>query len=270
LQLAHEAGLRSSEAMGHVRIGFGLCGAGAFTRGLDLTRKGLALAEELGHRQWMTMGHGALAMLYLQLMQPALAREHAEQSVSMAHQIGSLHWIRSNSGMLASVYIEQGELEQAGVVLAAAPAFEGLPVSIGQRLLRFEAAELALARGDAAGALELAEMLVTCLRATAGVEHVPHLDKLRGEALAALGQWAAAEALLDTARAGAEVQGALPLLWRVYVALGTVRQSQGRLEAASEAFRAGQRIVMALAADVSDAALREAFLTAALARIPTP
>ena len=97
------------------------------------------------------------------------------------------------------------------------------------------------------------------------------LARLRGEALAALGRASDAEAALRAARAGAEVQGARPALWRIQVALGRVLAAQRRRADASAAFASARAVVEAQATTLPpDDPLRPMFLHAAGARLPRP
>jgi ATP/maltotriose-dependent transcriptional regulator MalT len=130
--------------------------------------------------------------------------------------------------------------------------------------------EVSLARGDPALALGVADLLITWAEQSRGDGVVPRLLKLRGEALAALGQTAEAEAVLEEARDAARVQGSRPLLWRLHVALGVLFQAQARRNDAEQAYAAARSLIEVVAATIPDKALREAFRSRALASVPAP
>ena len=50
-------------------------------------------------------------------------------------------------------------------------------------------------------------------------------------------------------------------LWKTYVALGDLRQAQGRAEEAKQAYRDALAVIDNVAAGLTDASLRETFLT---------
>jgi DNA-binding NarL/FixJ family response regulator len=99
---------------------------------------------------------------------------------------------------------------------------------------------------------------------------VRRLTYLRGEALAALGRPAEAEAALLAVRREAAEQGARPLLWRIEAGLGRVYAEQGRRPEAEAAFSAARTLVEDLAAEVPEAVPRDDFLKGASDRLPRP
>jgi DNA-binding NarL/FixJ family response regulator len=111
------------------------------------------------------------------------------------------------------------------------------------------------------------------LAATANRENqhrggIPYLARLRGEGLAALQQWAEAEATFQAALAVAQVQGTPRLIWPLQVALGRLYQAQGRSAAAAQAFVAARAVIEEIAANVPDLELRANFLQQATALLP--
>ncbi len=97
---------------------------------------------------------------------------------------------------------------------------------------------------------------------------IPHLWKLRGEALAGLHQVEEAEAALRAAQESALAQGLRPLLWRICVALGRLYQARGDQEEARQAFDSARTTIEELAAPILDEKLRETFLSSATLRLP--
>ena len=183
-----------------------------------------------------------------------------------------MFWLRVSSALLAEVSIAQQDFARAEAVLTLAPSPDTASPTHAQRLLWRAQAELALARGNPATALQLIDRLIASLtdeeRQDDGV--TPHLRHLRAKTLLALNRAAEAEALLQAAQATAQSQGARPILWRICVALGKLYQGQGRSDEAEEVFSTARRIIEELATSVLDEAVRDNFLRCATAQIPPP
>ena len=121
-------------------------------------------------------------------------------------------------------------------------------------------AELALARGEPARALEITDQLVaSAAHAKPDGSNILGVSLLRGQALTALGRFAEAERALNAARAIAEEQGALPMRRQIQVSLGKLYRACGRGADADGAFNAARSIVGKLAEKIDDDALRRNF-----------
>src|SRR5947209_20077886 len=68
LKIAGEIGQRSDEAYTLIHMAMCLGPRGEYARALELARRGLEIAEDIEHRQWMTAGHRALGARYLDLL----------------------------------------------------------------------------------------------------------------------------------------------------------------------------------------------------------
>jgi DNA-binding CsgD family transcriptional regulator len=121
-------------------------------------------------------------------------------------------------------------------------------------------AELALAQNDPSQALQIIEQLMTSAANTGEGRDILRLARLRGEALTALNRANEAEEVLQRSRKAAQQRGALPLLWRMHLALGKCYQAQHRYEAAEESFLAARDLIEQLAANVPGEPLRSDFL----------
>ena len=56
--------------------------AGDYGRALAATREGLAIAEELEHREWTAIDHSNLGFIHLDLLAPTLACQHCERALA--------------------------------------------------------------------------------------------------------------------------------------------------------------------------------------------
>lgn len=268
LSLARAIDWRAGEA--YVLLNLAVhCGAyGAYGRALQLARDGLAIAQELGHREWMTHGEWTHGMLLTDLLAFARAREHFGRAHRLARESGSLHWLYLTAGNLAESHAVHGDLDGAEAALAAVPA--DLPMrTLGQRRVWTAQAHIALGRGDPARALAIVERLCASAVNFTGPQDIPLLALLLSEGLVALGRYREAEEPLRAALAVATDRGLLPLHWRCHAALGRLYAAWGRNADARAQERFARAIVGDLAPTLADDRARGEFLarTAALLSI---
>jgi predicted ATPase/DNA-binding CsgD family transcriptional regulator len=268
IKIAREIGQRSAEIYALCALGQFLGPRGEYAYALKVAQEGLALAEQIEHHEWMTNGHWELGVLYLDLLALPEARASLEKAFKLAHEVGSWNWIRIVSGFLARALILQEDFKQAESILTTAQEPDAPMQTIGQRLVWSARAELALARGDYSLALGITERLIASAANLTAERVIPHLWKVRGEALAGLSQIEEAEAVLRAAQEAALAQGLRPLLWRICIALGRLYQAQGHQEEAREAFDSTLMTIEELAANVPDEHLRGCFLSQATVMIP--
>ena len=239
-----------------------LTAQGSYTRALELAEQARVMAEETEHRQWITAANRTIGAIYFDLLDMPQAMHHFEQALTLAREIGSLHWIRVTAGSLALAHLLQKHLTEAESQLnAMAP---DLPmISVGTRLVWLARAEFQLAQGDANRALDIAERLIASAANLEGGQRViPRLWKLRGDALAMLGNTQAGS-VLRAARDAAAEQGSLPLLWRIELSLGRLSP-----KANAEHFEAARKVIEQLAHNITDEARRDNFVQRAFALLP--
>jgi DNA-binding NarL/FixJ family response regulator len=268
LRAARAIDWRAGEAFALVTIGVALGPRGDHGRALAALRAGLAIAEEIEHRQWTTCAHVGFGALHLDLLDLAAARRHLEHGLRLAQDIRSRHWIDQATGLLVSVHAAAGDTATGAAVLAEALDPACPPRTRPQRAVWCAAVELALARGEPAGALDLLERLSAVTPNASAERVVPRLARLRAEALRALGRLAEAEVALQAARQAAVAQGARGLLWRVDVLLARLHRARGDRHAAEQAAAAARALVGELAGALPEPPLRDTFLGAALRQLP--
>jgi tetratricopeptide (TPR) repeat protein len=260
LQVARECGWRSAEAFALIALSTCQAARGEFTEALAAGHRGLEIAEEIGHGQWQTYSGAILGGVYKDLFALPLARQHFERAHALAKETGSWHWIRTLAGLLATVCISQNDLAAAQTALDGIPAPDDPPETMGHRLVYCARVELALARGEPSRALELLDRLIaSAAHANPDGSNILRISTLRGQAFGALGKFQEAEAAFVAARAIADAQGALPLLWQIDAALGKVRRAQGRSADAETCLNSARAIVGQLAEKISDTELRKGF-----------
>jgi DNA-binding CsgD family transcriptional regulator len=268
LKIAGEIGQRSDEAYTLIHMAMCLGPRGEYARALEVAQRGLAIAEEIEHRQWMTAGHRALGALYLDLLALSEAQQHLEQALALAQEVGSRYWTRIASGFLALVSLAQHDVTRAESLLNAALGPADPTQTVGQRLVWYARAELALARNDPSLALHITDQLLASAVGLSSESSIPHLSKLRGEALIKLQQGAEAETILQQARATALKRGLRPLLWRIDLTQGKLAHTQRRYEEAERRFAAAQVTLEDLASSLADQTFHQHFLQHAHALFP--
>jgi tetratricopeptide (TPR) repeat protein len=123
--------------------------------------------------------------------------------------------------------------------------------------------ELWLARGDAERALSYADECLELAEQTTSRKNIVKGRRLRGQALLAQGRLAEAERELDIALHVAQEVGNPAQLWKTLVARGDLRRAQDRLLDARAEYRGALAVVDGVAAALTEASLRETFLTSA-------
>ncbi len=263
LKIARDNHQRSSEAFALIMLAMCRGAQGEYAQAFDMAREGLSLAEEIGHWQWMLAGNVALGLLYRDVLELSLAQQHLETAVSLAHRIGSLYWVCGSTGHLASVYILRGDTARAKTLLGKVLDLQRPIRTLAQRLLWQARIELALVDGDGNEALRLTDMLIEATpNKETGKTKPAGLLKLRGEALAVLGQLDEARESLQRALDIARAQDAQPIVWRTHIVLGRLYQQQRQDAVAQRHLTEARTVVERLAAGISDVVVRDRFVAA--------
>jgi len=269
VELARAIGSRAGESFALLMLAVSCAQQGEYGYALDLLGRGWELAEEVAHGEWLTEAQLRLGALHRDLFAADAARRHLERALAKARDLHSTCLVRLVSGTLALACVEQGDFARARTLLdPAALGPEEPPYTAGQRHCRLAWLELALAEGDAARALRIADGLVSSDAQAAAGRAIPHVWRARARALAALER--RAEALVDAlaARDIAAELGARPLLWRLHADIAVLARAAGRPVDAATAAAAARALIHDLAGTVPEGDLREGFLRGALALVP--
>lgn len=268
LKIAGEIGQRSDEAYALIQMSFCLGSQGQYARALVAAQRGLAIAEEIEHRQWTTAGHCALGALALDVLALSQARLHLAQAMALAQQIRSQFWVGVSVSLLARVYLLQQDPAGAESLLSSWLSPDTPFHTDGQRAMWQSRAELLLVQGDATQALPIIEGLISTAANLTPEQCIPLLWKLRAEALIHLQRYDAVEALLQQAETSAQRQGLRPLLWRVWLVQARLAQRLRRHEEAEQAFARASQLIEELAAALPERPWRATFLQQAHSLIP--
>lgn len=254
---------RAGEAFALLILGEGFASDGQYGRAFELLERGIDIANEIQHRQWLT----ATTLVYGETLAHLLNFERAlpylENAARWARELASMNWIRTGSGFLATALIAQNELPRAAEVLDAAMPPDAPAQSIGQRQVWAARAELALAQNDAARAHAAVDVLMRDAANVTPTTVIPRLWLVLARAFMLQNEIAAAETLARAAFDNARVTNQPAWEWRSAALLAQVSRAQGRAADAAQAARKAHEIVLYLANELNQEPLRATFLTRA-------
>jgi DNA-binding CsgD family transcriptional regulator len=266
--LARQIDWPAGEAYAELSAGLLLASFGQFGHGLAHARKGLQMAIEIEHQQWILGAHSILGQIYVLMLEGALALHHLGAGLPLAEQLGSAWWMGSIGVCQALAYLLEGKGQQAEARLRAVMPQDQEPRSLLERRLAWAWGEVALAQGEPHLALRIAERLIASVPGEMHTQPIPRLLKLKGEALVALKRLSEAAQTLEEGKRGALERREAPLLWQIHCSLGRTYRLLKREQAASSALRAAREGIESLAQTIDDAESREHFLQKALACLP--
>jgi predicted ATPase/DNA-binding CsgD family transcriptional regulator len=268
LDLARQVDSPTAQAYAELNAGLVFASFGDLGRGLAHAQESLRIASEIQHAQWQAAAYITLGRVYLALLEDDLAAQACEAGLAQARELGSAWWAGNLSAYLAQAYLAQGNVARAEATLLAVVLPDQQPRNSAERRICWTWGELALARGNPALALDIAERLLNSIPGTATTQLVPRLLKLQGDALGALARHGEAVAALEEARRGALARHERLILWQIDRALGRQYRRLRQEELARRHFASAREVIASLADTFDDVALRERFLRAALSGIP--
>ena len=245
-----------------------LASFGEFGPSLAHAREALHLATSIEHQEWIAAAHGSSGQVYLLLLEPGRSISHLETALSVARALGSAIWTKQLTPYLSLAYLLRREFARAEAALTTVIPRDQQPLDFFERQASRVWGILALARGDAARALAIAEHLIASAPGKQQGQPIPHLLALKGEALLALKRLDEAVVALEDAKKGAEQRQAPSILWRIHRLRGQVFHRLTQEDRAQHEFASAREIIERLAATIDESALREHFLRAALALLP--
>jgi tetratricopeptide (TPR) repeat protein len=139
--------------------------------------------------------------------------------------------------------------------------------TMGNRYCWARRAELALAQGNAALALDITDRLIASAPGMSPGRVITFLWKLKGEALIAMGRTEEARTLLQAAAENAHAAGERFLLWRIHTSLGRLYRALGRQPEAQKELARARELIQELADTVPTGESRDVFLQRAHERL---
>lgn len=263
---AREIGWRAGEAFALLTIALTAGVRGEFRMALEHAEQGRALAERIGHRQWLAGSLYTLGHLRLELLDYAGAEPLLRSANELAASIGSEYWTWSSASTLSALLRERGDPAAAEPELrcAANPVIK--PRSLAERRCWLHRAWLYVATGQPDAALGIVADLQACTVLGAPSEDVPELAFVQAAALRLSGSLDAAQRELDAARAGAVALGYRPLERKLELEQARLATQAGDPAAAERAIARARAILDELADELDDAADRARFVSAAAAQ----
>jgi tetratricopeptide (TPR) repeat protein len=271
LRLARQIDSLAGQAFAENSLAHILLSFGEFGPALSHAQEARRIATEIEHQQWMVSTYFCLGHIYLLLLAPAPAMTALEVGLSLAQELGSTFWIATLAAHQGRAYILKHDLPAARATLQAIMPCEQHPRTMAERQIALAWGELVLAQGEPGIALQIAEQLLTSAPGKVpgqSTQPIPHLLKLKGEALMALSHLDEAVEALEDARLGAQERNARPVLWIIHRSLGQAYQLLQRKDQARQERAVARQLIEELAIAIDDAPLREQFLRAALDSFP--
>lgn len=267
LRLARQTNSQSGLAFVEMATSLVLSSFGEFGPSLAHAQEAQRLATSIEHQEWIVATNGALGQLYLLLLEADRAVPCLEAGVARAQALGSMIWTGYLTPYLALAYLLGREFPRAEAMLMTIMPRDQEPGNFFERQAARVWGELALAQGEAARALAIAEHLL--VSAPGGLQQpIPHLLALKGEALLSLKRLEEAAETLEDAKLGAQQRQAPSILWRIHRSLGQVYHLLKREEQAQHEWSEARNIINRLAATIDETALREHFSRTALSSLP--
>jgi tetratricopeptide (TPR) repeat protein len=259
-RIATEINSASDETWACWALGLLHTGQGRYGPALEVLQRGLHIALEIGHREYEVANGCFLGSLYAELLAPEQALQQLERVLTLTGELRSQLWIHYTAGALAGVHILRDDLAAAQTCLESVLSRQTPMDTIGNRYCWARRADLALAQGDPALALDIVERLITSARGISPGRVITFLWMLKGEALAALGYPEEAQPLLQEAIENVQVAGERFLLWRLHASLGKLFCAMRRQPEAEKELSTARELVEELADTVPIGELRDSFL----------
>ncbi|HEV2661557.1 MAG TPA: AAA family ATPase, partial [Ktedonobacteraceae bacterium] len=267
-RLARQTNSLSGQAFAEIVTAQVLTSFGDMGSALVHLQEAQRLATSIDHQQWVVATYGGFGQVYLLLLAPALALPALEAGLARAQTLGSGYWISNLTSYLAIACLLTREMARAEGALKTIAPWEHIPRTQHERRIAHAWAELALAQGKSLMALQITEQLLVSAPGDLRNQPIPHLLKLKGEALVRLSRFEEAEHALEDAKRGAQDRHAPSVLWRVHRCLGHLYHRLKREEQALREYAAARQIIEALAETIDETPLREHFLHTALSSFP--
>ncbi len=236
---------------------------GHFERALAAGQHGLRIASELGHRGWEVANRFTLGVVYGELFAPEQALQQLERALSLARELCSQYWVHHITGAMAGAYYVLDDLTAAQTCLETVLSPQTPMDTIGKRYCWARRAELTLAQGNPALALDIVDRLIASAPGMSPGRTITFLWKLKADALVATGDTERAFPLLHAAMENAQIVEERFLLWRVHASLGQVCCATDRPAEAEEAFSTAREIIQELGDTIPDETLRDNFVQGA-------
>jgi tetratricopeptide (TPR) repeat protein len=266
-RITREIGSPAGEAWVQWSLGTLEMVQGRFGQALEVLQRGLDIATQIEHREWIVGNRSVLGVLYLELLAPDEARRQLEPTLILAEELGSPVWRRQVTGALVAVHLLLDDCAQAQMYLESVLSADTPMDTLNKRYCWARQAELELYQGRPALALDIVERLIVSAPGMAPGRVITFLWKLKAKALTALGQTEEAHTLLLAAIENTHAAGERFRLWRLHASVGKLYRARGQQSEAEKEFSKARGLIQELADTVPNGEVRENFLRRAHDRL---
>ncbi len=268
LQLSDEIDNVWNQSFGRMQLSFVYMDRGDYAKAIELMEASITLGEKAGFMIPMVLSGALLAWIYAVLGDLARGHDWAARALAQADE---MHPSLRISPLATQGYLHLLAGEMAAAETAVTEALDLFsPDNNDPSLLivPFAAVELALARQKPDEALVQLDRFFAILQARSLRIMTGLLYWLKGRALLALQRWEEAEAALAKGKQVAEKLESRPALWRVLAAQADLAETRGDEETAVSLRQQAMNIILTIADDLDDEALRHSFLQKTAAAFP--
>ncbi|MFW6075198.1 MAG: helix-turn-helix transcriptional regulator [Chloroflexota bacterium] len=259
---------RAGEAAGRIALGSHLALHGEFGAGLESATAGLELALEIEHREWIALGNIVLGFIHLDLLDLHRAIEHLERAYGQAVDLSSFVHVHLATAPLIEAYLAAGDPVSARKTLDSRGIDRSRTATSVERSVLRSQAELLIAEGDTAQALELIDAIIAATPNIEPPHATPPLSIVRARALAELENFDEADLVLERADIDAHEAGRTPIRWWLLANRAGVLREKGRQDQAARLLADSRRIIQQLASTLPDEATGKLYIERASKLLP--
>jgi tetratricopeptide (TPR) repeat protein len=251
---------------GYFVLGMSHASSGRYQAALDELIKALNLSEAAGDRFWRARLLNTIGWVYHDLFNLEQAVQFNQLSLEIARAGKPLLTEAEGNAIanLAADYLLLKDYDRARAYLV-----EGLSNS-PETFLRWRyrtrmvviKGQLALAEGDALGALEAADESLNLARHTQTRKNIARSCHLRGQALLATGQLDKAQLALNHSLEVSLGLNCPTLIWPCHVSLAQLKEAEDRMKLAQTHYASAYRILHQILEGLTDPLLYQSFFAA--------
>jgi tetratricopeptide (TPR) repeat protein len=260
IQIASEIGSASDESWAYWASGLAHTVSGHFGEAIIHLEKGLQLATEIEHSEFIVGNRFALGALSIELFDLDQAVDHLKESLDIAENLDSRTLTHISYGALAGVYLAQDSITLAQNCLDDVISDQTAMDTVGKRYCWVRRAEIAFAQEDPEFALDIINRLISTAPGIEPDDVITFLWMLKGKSLTRLGLYNQATTFLTAAIDNAQKKGEKFLLWRAHTSLGHLYKEMGLTDSANNEFSTASTFIDELAATIPEKTITKKFL----------
>jgi predicted ATPase len=250
--------------------GLGFAGHGRYQEAVTILKETIALCQRMGDAAVQSRALNTLGWLYGELGAWDKALEANRKALDLAVALGDPEILTNARINLGDCALALGQKEQARLDLeqlyASLPQLQEWMKWRYSQHLRHSLGELLFALGEPDEALRLANECLALADHTESRKNIVKAHRLRGQIFLGRGKLSEADKELALALESARQIGNPPQLWKTYAVLGDLRNAQGRLSDANQAYRDALTVIENVAGGLKDSSLKETLVNSPLSK----